>query len=61
MIMKKMKANKVQALYSYVVFRLQFRLHSITAVLPIFCGASHPKVQFEIAFFNCFCHEISCR
>ena len=30
----------------FVVFRLQFCLNFISAVLPIFCGVSHPEVQF---------------
>ena len=66
--MKKMKSpnfykKKSQRSVSIILiccFSFTVSSHFITTVLFIFCGASHLEVQFEIAFFNCFCHKLSC-
>ena len=41
----------------FLFFIYSFVCIFIATVLSIFCGASHPEVQFKIVSFNWFSHK----
>ena len=57
----KKKKRKCKYYIHLLFFIYSFIYISLLLFCLFFCGVSHPQVQFEIASFNCFCHELLCR